>query len=141
MKLSLFILLSLYVVAVALLMWCQFKSYVQQIHTCTVHVCLFAVSRAFMAGVASQAGDVDFSLAPSLTSDFQGSIVCVIMTELILNIGSVLIFHWNRYINYVSLLKCPRIIVGEVWLPVLFVLTLNFKFCHFYKEVAQDIAV
>ena len=32
------------------------------------------VSRAFMAGVASQTGDADFSRAPGLTSGLQGSV-------------------------------------------------------------------
>ena len=34
----------------------------------------FVVSRAFMAGAASQAGDADFSWAPGLTSGLQGSV-------------------------------------------------------------------
>ena len=34
----------------------------------------FVVSRAFMAGVASQAGDADSSRAPGLTSGLQGSV-------------------------------------------------------------------
>ena len=33
----------------------------------------FVVSRAFMAGAASQAGDADSSRAPGLTSGLQGS--------------------------------------------------------------------
>ena len=34
----------------------------------------FVVSRAFMAGAASQAGDADSSWAPGLTSGLQGSV-------------------------------------------------------------------
>ena len=34
----------------------------------------FFVSRAFMAGAASQAGDADSSRAPGLTSGLQGSV-------------------------------------------------------------------
>ena len=34
----------------------------------------FVVSRAFMAGAASQAGDADSSRAPGLTSGLQGSV-------------------------------------------------------------------
>ena len=34
----------------------------------------FVVSRAFMAGAASQAGDADSSWAPGLTSGMQGSL-------------------------------------------------------------------
>ena len=34
----------------------------------------FVVSRAFMAGAASQAGDADSSRAPGLTSGLQGSL-------------------------------------------------------------------
>ena len=35
---------------------------------------VFVVSRAFMAGAASQAGDADSSRAPGLTSGLQGSV-------------------------------------------------------------------
>ena len=35
---------------------------------------IFIVSRAFMAGAASQAGGADFSRAPGLTSGLQGSL-------------------------------------------------------------------
>ena len=38
----------------------------------SLHIYTFFVSRAFMAGVASQAGDADFSRAPGLTSGLQG---------------------------------------------------------------------
>ena len=40
----------------------------------SIHIYTFAVSRAFMAGAASQAGDADSSRAPGLTSGFQGSV-------------------------------------------------------------------
>ena len=39
----------------------------------SLHVYTFVVSRAFMAGAASQAGDADSSRAPGLTSGLQGS--------------------------------------------------------------------
>ena len=39
----------------------------------SLHIYTFVVSRAFMAGAASQAGDADSSRAPGLTSGFQGS--------------------------------------------------------------------
>ena len=39
-----------------------------------VHIYTFVVSRAFMAGAASQAGDADSSRAPGLTSGLQGSV-------------------------------------------------------------------
>ena len=39
----------------------------------SLHIYTFVVSRAFMAGAASQAGDADFSRAPGLTSGLQGS--------------------------------------------------------------------
>ena len=39
-----------------------------------LHICTFVVSRAFMAGAASQAGDADSSRAPGLTSGLQGSV-------------------------------------------------------------------
>ena len=39
----------------------------------SLHIYTFVVSRAFMAGVASQAGDADSSRAPDLTSGLQGS--------------------------------------------------------------------
>ena len=40
----------------------------------SLHIYTFDVSRAFMAGVASQAGDADSSRAPGLTSVLQGSV-------------------------------------------------------------------
>ena len=39
----------------------------------SLHIYIFVVSRAFMAGAASQAGDADSFRAPGLTSGFQGS--------------------------------------------------------------------
>ena len=39
-----------------------------------LHIYTFVVSRAFMAGAASQAGDADSSRATSLTSGLQGSV-------------------------------------------------------------------
>ena len=39
----------------------------------SLHIYTFVVSRAFMAGAASQAGDADPSRAPGLTSSVQGS--------------------------------------------------------------------
>ena len=39
-----------------------------------VYIYTFVVSRAFMAGAASQAGDADSSRAPGLTSGLQGSV-------------------------------------------------------------------
>ena len=41
----------------------------------SLHIYTFVVSRAFMAGAASQAGDADSSRAPGLTSGLQGSVV------------------------------------------------------------------
>ena len=38
------------------------------------HIYTFVVSRAFMAGAASQAGDADSSRTPGLTSGLQGSL-------------------------------------------------------------------
>ena len=40
----------------------------------SLHIYTFVVLRAFMAGVASQAGDADSSRAPGLASGFQGSV-------------------------------------------------------------------
>ena len=40
----------------------------------SLHIYTFVVSRAFMAGAASQAGDTDSSRAPGLTSGLQGSV-------------------------------------------------------------------
>ena len=44
--------------------------------TCSVslHIYTFVVSRAFMGGAASQAGDADSSRAPGLTSGLRGSV-------------------------------------------------------------------
>ena len=39
-----------------------------------MHIYTFVVSRAFMAGAASQAGDADSSRTPGLTSALQGSV-------------------------------------------------------------------
>ena len=40
----------------------------------SLYIYTFVVSRAFMAGAASQAGDADSSRAPGLNSGFQGSV-------------------------------------------------------------------
>ena len=40
----------------------------------SMYIFTFVVSRAFMAGAASQAGDADSSRAPGLTSGLQGSV-------------------------------------------------------------------
>ena len=40
----------------------------------SLHIYTFVVSRAFMAGAASQVGDADSSRAPDLTSGLQGSV-------------------------------------------------------------------
>ena len=40
----------------------------------SLHIYIFVVSRAFMAGAACQAGDADFSRAPGLTSGLLGSV-------------------------------------------------------------------
>ena len=40
----------------------------------SLHIYAFVVSRAFMTGAASQAGDADSSRAPGLTSGLQGSV-------------------------------------------------------------------
>ena len=40
----------------------------------SLHIYTLVVSRAFMAGAASQAGDADSSRAPGLTSGLQGSV-------------------------------------------------------------------
>ena len=40
----------------------------------SLHLYTFVVSRAFMAGAASQAGDADSSRAPGLTPGLQGSV-------------------------------------------------------------------
>ena len=40
----------------------------------SLHIYTFVVSRAFMAGADSQAGDADSSRAPGLTSGLQGSV-------------------------------------------------------------------
>ena len=51
-------------------------SYIVSVHIqCQVSIYIpFVVSRAFMAGAASQAGDADSSRAPGLTSGLQGSV-------------------------------------------------------------------
>ena len=49
-------------------------SYIVSVHTQCQASIHFVVSRAFMAGAASQSGDVDSSRAPGLTSGLQGSV-------------------------------------------------------------------
>ena len=49
---------------------CKVKVYVIVFR---LHIYIFVLSRAFMAGAASQAGDADSSRAPGLTSSLQGS--------------------------------------------------------------------
>ena len=50
-------------------------SYIVSFHIqSSLHIYTFVVSRAFMAGAASQAGDADSSRAPGLTSGLQGSV-------------------------------------------------------------------
>ena len=50
-------------------------SYIVLVHIqCQASIYTFVVSRAFMAGAASQAGDADSSRAPGLTSGLQGSV-------------------------------------------------------------------
>ena len=41
---------------------------------CQAFIYTFVVSRAFMAGAASQTGDADSSRAPGLTSGLQGPV-------------------------------------------------------------------
>ena len=50
-------------------------SYIVSVHIqCQASIYTFVVSRAFMAGAASQAGDAGSSRAPGLTSGLQGSV-------------------------------------------------------------------
>ena len=50
--------------------WCMFYHYIVPI----LHIYTFVVSRAFMAGAVSKAGDADSSRAPGLNSGLQGSV-------------------------------------------------------------------
>ena len=56
--------------------WCVVvcdTSYIVSVHIqCQAFIYTFVVSRAFMAGAASQTGDADSSRAPGLTSGLQG---------------------------------------------------------------------
>ena len=58
---------------VVLWLW-HFLYSVDQYPVSSLHIYTFVVSRAFMAGVASRAGDADSSRAPGLTSGLQGSV-------------------------------------------------------------------
>ena len=49
-------------------------SYIVSVHIQCQYIYTFVVSRACMAGAASQAGDADSSRAPGLTSGLQGSV-------------------------------------------------------------------
>ena len=50
--------------------YCQSTSSVKPLY-----IYIFVLSRAFMAGAASQAGDADSSRTPGLTSGLQGSVI------------------------------------------------------------------
>ena len=58
--------------SVFVLSLCYFECSVDKVFS--LYVYTFVVSRAFMAGAASQAGDADSSRAPGLTSCLQGSV-------------------------------------------------------------------
>ena len=50
-------------------------SYIVSVHIqCQASIYTFVVSRAFIAGAASQVGDANSSRAPGLTSGLQGSV-------------------------------------------------------------------
>ena len=56
---------------------CCDTSYIVSVHIqcqASIYIYTFVVSRAFMAGAASQAGDADSSRAAGLTSGLQGSV-------------------------------------------------------------------
>ena len=57
--------------------WCGVAdtSYIVSVHIqCQASIYTFVVSRTFMAGAASQAGDADSSRAPGLNFGLQGSV-------------------------------------------------------------------
>ena len=70
----------------------------------SLHIYTFVVSRAFMAGAASQAGDADSSRAPGLTSALQGSVNvhsgALLLVPQWQCISSFCIFHINLSQTY-----------------------------------------
>ena len=67
----------------------------------SLHIYAF-VSRAFMAGAASQAGDADSSRAPGLTSGLQGSVN--------VNRGALLFVpQWRCISSFVFYFVLPRV--------------------------------
>ena len=72
----------------------------------SLHIYIFVLSRAFMAGVASQAGDADSSRAPGLTSSLQGSVN-------VHRVALLLVPQWqciSSFVFYIQILK-------TAWLP------------------------
>ena len=71
----------------------------------SLHIYTFVVTRAFMVGAASQAGDADSSRAPGLTSGLQGS-VNVLRGALLLVpqcISSFVFYIYRKEYGYVFL--------------------------------------
>ena len=63
------------IIVLLYLHWFRIKYSIQTTHKQTdLRIYTFVVSRAFMAGAASQAGDADSSRASGLTSGLQGSV-------------------------------------------------------------------
>ena len=79
----------------------------------SLHIYTFVVSRAFMAGAASQAGDADSSRAPGLTSGLQGSVN--------VHRGALLLVpQWRCISSFVFLQFCQTCFLCRVELVVRF---------------------
>ena len=90
----------------------------------SLHIYTFVMTRAFIAGAASQAGDAESSRAPGLTSGFQGSVDFHRGTLLLApqwQCISSFVFYINRslllYFNHlVSVTDCgPESPRGHIW--------------------------
>ena len=72
-----------------------------------LHIYTFVVSRVFMAGADSQAGDADSSQAPGLTSGFQGSVNvhCGALYWCHSDSASVLLYFTSFIFNIISIVE------------------------------------
>ena len=71
-----------------------------------LHVYTFVVSRAFMAGAASQEGDADSSRAPGLTFGFQGPWMSTVVLYCWCHSDSASFRLYFRYLSHLFPLPC-----------------------------------
>ena len=77
----------------------------------SLYICTSVVSRAFMAGAASHAGDADSSRAPGLTSGLQGSVN--------VHRGALLFVpQWQCISSFVFYIVTHDSTVNELWFDI-----------------------